>query len=70
MPGGKFRSFVNDMKKDFPTMDEFIQNQKKEAMKRNISKSPPKPKPLPKMNMRIRDDRKQENEKEKRELMA
>jgi hypothetical protein len=31
MPGGKFRSFVTDIKKDFPTMEEFVRNQKKEV---------------------------------------
>jgi hypothetical protein len=31
MPGGgtKFRSFVNEIQKDFPTMDEFIKNSRK-----------------------------------------
>ena len=35
MPGGpktKFRSFVTDMKKDFPTIDEFIDQKKKVAV--------------------------------------
>ena len=52
MPGaGKFRSFVTDIKKDFPTMDEYMQKHKNKrdvsngAARRpnNTSKSPKRP---------------------------
>ena len=41
MPGppGKFRSFVQDMKTDFPTMDQFTQQQVTKQVKKQQDKS-------------------------------
>ena len=41
MPGqNRFRSFVTDMKKDFPTFDEMVLNQEKEKSKKLMTVSP------------------------------